>query len=295
MTKPGTYATPIAFRTAVEHRIRQMARTTGRPHNGIRQRVLFERALERIQSGLADSYILKGGLALELRLDRARTTRDIDLRVEGSLPKAIERIRAALISKPEADSVDLPERFLTFVVVGEQQFEVTKDYAAMRLEVEARMGGKIYGGRFHIDIATGDLLTGEPEALEMRSFFEFVGARRVRQVLYPISTHLAEKIHALTVPRTNDNSRLKNLIDAALLLDLGVDTDELMRALVATFHHRATHALPQRLPTFPASWATRYPNERNRDFPWLPWMTLTEVEQHVRATLDPLLERILRV
>jgi len=291
MTKQGAYATPVAFRTAIEDRIRRLARTTGRPHNSIRQRVLFERALERIHMELEDSFIVKGGLALELRIDRARTTRDIDLRVEGELPRIIERIRAALTTGRDGELALLPERFLTFLVVGEHPLDVVRDYAATRLEVEARLGGKVYGGRFHIDIATGDILTGMPESLEKPSFFEFVGVEGMRYMLYPIATHLAEKIHALTLPRPTDNSRLKDLIDVALLLDLEVDAGELVKALNTTFHHRGTHSLPSRLPTFPATWAMRYPNERRRDFPWLHWTNLDEVERRVREVIDQLLEQ----
>jgi hypothetical protein len=285
------YATPIAFRNAMEDRIRAIARVTGKPHNSIRQRVLFERALERIHVGLADSFIVKGGLALELRIDRARTTRDIDLRVEGDLAKTIERIRSALNGPREGDAAGLPERFLGFVVIGQHRLEVVKDYAAMRLEVEARVGGKLYGGRFHIDIATGDVLTGPPEFLERPSFFEFVGVKATRYALYPVVTHLAEKVHALTLPRTNDNSRLKDLIDVALLLELATNSDDLVKGLKTTFHHRATHELPRRLPEFPSAWTSRYPNERKRDFPWLPWTTLAEIEERVRRDVDRLLER----
>ena len=39
--------------------------------------------------------ILKGGLALELRLDRARTTKDVDLRMVGSPEGILERLQEA--------------------------------------------------------------------------------------------------------------------------------------------------------------------------------------------------------
>jgi hypothetical protein len=44
---------------------------------------------------LGDAATLKGGLVLELRLERARTTRDIDLRLTGSAEEVLGRLQAA--------------------------------------------------------------------------------------------------------------------------------------------------------------------------------------------------------
>ncbi|MEQ8763101.1 MAG: hypothetical protein RL885_04185 [Planctomycetota bacterium] len=41
---------------------------------------MFDRLLARIVLELGDAVILKGGLAVELRIEKARTTKDIDLR-----------------------------------------------------------------------------------------------------------------------------------------------------------------------------------------------------------------------
>jgi hypothetical protein len=45
--------------------------------------LVFDRFLARVVAVLGDAVLLKGGLVLELRLERARTTKDIDLRVTG--------------------------------------------------------------------------------------------------------------------------------------------------------------------------------------------------------------------
>jgi hypothetical protein len=39
--------------------------------------------------------VLKGGLVLELRLERARTTKDVDVRLAGSSVDLLARLRAA--------------------------------------------------------------------------------------------------------------------------------------------------------------------------------------------------------
>lgn len=42
-----------------------------------------------------EAVMLKGGLVLELRLERARTTKDVDLRLAGSSDDILERLQAA--------------------------------------------------------------------------------------------------------------------------------------------------------------------------------------------------------
>jgi hypothetical protein len=75
---PRTYATPAAFKEALEQRLRSagLADVSRR-----RQLLVFDRLLARIAAAFGDAVVLKGGLALELRLERARTTKDIDLRM----------------------------------------------------------------------------------------------------------------------------------------------------------------------------------------------------------------------
>ena len=78
-----TYSTPEAFKQALEQRLRSPT-TTGGEFARRRQLLVFDRFLARIVAVLGDTATLKGGLALELRLDRARTTKDIDLSLTGS-------------------------------------------------------------------------------------------------------------------------------------------------------------------------------------------------------------------
>jgi len=56
---------------------------------------VFDRYLARLLRALDDTAILEGGLVLELRLDRARTTQDIDLRLVGSSEGLLSRLREA--------------------------------------------------------------------------------------------------------------------------------------------------------------------------------------------------------
>ncbi len=78
-----TYSSPLSFKQALEQRLRTAAED-GASLVRNRQLLVFDRFLARVVAVLGDAVLLKGGLVLELRLERARTTKDIDLRIIGS-------------------------------------------------------------------------------------------------------------------------------------------------------------------------------------------------------------------
>jgi hypothetical protein len=86
------YESPAAFKQALEHRLKA-ATPAGIPVARTRQLAVFDRFLARIAVVFGDAATLKGGVALELRLDRARTTKDIDLRVMGTTDGLLERLQ----------------------------------------------------------------------------------------------------------------------------------------------------------------------------------------------------------
>jgi len=65
----------------------------------------------------------------------------------------------------------------------------------------------------------------------------------------------AEKLHAYTLPRSSANSRVKDLVDMALLIGSGgLDRQRVLKALHLTFERRATHSLPASLVPPPVEW-----------------------------------------
>ncbi len=60
-----------------------------------RQLLVFDRFLARIGAVLGDAATLKGGLALECRIERARTTKDVDLRMMGSPYNILAQLQEA--------------------------------------------------------------------------------------------------------------------------------------------------------------------------------------------------------
>jgi hypothetical protein len=278
-----TYASPEYFKQALEQRLRAAAKTGGALTRQ-RQLLVFDRFLARIFHHFSERAIVKGGYVLELRLDRVRTTKDVDLRLVGDPAGVLAALRVA-------GSLDLGD-WLTFLVEPDPEMPTIKNdgmiYEGLRFRGEARLAGKLYGDRFGIDVAFADVLTVEPDVVEGSRFFEFIGIAGPKLRIYPRGEHVAEKLHAYTQPRKRENSRVKDLPDFGLLGMTGpFESVGLRAALQATFSFRTTHPLPSALPPPPESWRPIYERMAREDD--LPWPTLEAVYEVARAFLDPVL------
>jgi|SRR5579875_2694693 len=102
------YGSPGALRAALEHRLLDRSRRTGIALDRLRRRVLFERIVARLQSAEPGLWVLKGGMALEVRLrDAARLTKDIDMGLRAAVTDADElqeRLIATFASDASGDS-----------------------------------------------------------------------------------------------------------------------------------------------------------------------------------------------
>jgi hypothetical protein len=116
----------------------------------------------------------------------------------------------------------------------------------------------------------------------------FAGIAPPKLRLYPIETHIAEKLHAYTMPRARPNSRVKDLPDLALLATAqSIDAKRLRAAIEQTFIFRKTHAPPASVPAPSETWRTPYEAMARED--QLRWVTLDEVTAAAKAFLDPVL------
>jgi hypothetical protein len=278
-----TYASPEAFKQALEKRLRAVG-MNGSEFARQRQLLVFDRFLARVVGVLGDAVMLKGGLVLELRLERARTTRDIDLRLTGAADEVLGSLQ-------EAARLDLGD-FLTFELVPDAEHpEITNDgmqYEGMRFRAECQLAGKPYGDPFGVDVAFGDPILGVPEIVVAKDVLGFAGITPPTLRIYPTETHVAEKLHAYTMPRVRPNSRVKDLPDLALLAtEKAIDAARLRAALQQTFTFRKTHPVPVVLPPPPPAWETPYAAMAREDR--LAWATLADVTMAVRAFLDPVL------
>lgn len=128
----------------------------------------------------------------------------------------------------------------------------------------------------------------EPDLKNPPDTLNFVNVPPPSLRLYPKSSHIAEKLHAFTMPRDKPNSRVKDSPDLALLAMAGSINSMVIRAaLEKTFSFRKTHPLPKTVPSPPENWEKRYAKIADREE--LRWKTLDEVTMAVKAFLDPVL------
>jgi predicted nucleotidyltransferase component of viral defense system len=280
---PPRYSTPLAFKQALEQHLRN-ALVPGANLARERQMLIFSRFLARIFRIFGRQVLLKGGMVLELRLARARTTKDIDLRLTGSPSEILNRMQ-------EAGQLDLGDALTFEVRADANRPDIRAEgmkYDGSRYRVEARLAGKIYGQPFGVDVGFADPILGKPDVVRAPDSLAFAGIVPAKIRLYPIESHIAEKLHAYTLPRTRPNTRVKDLPDLAFLAQIREIQGVLLReAIEKTFSFRETHPVPPRLPVPPASWGEVYARMAEDDE--LPWRSLPELESAVRGFLDPVL------
>lgn len=278
-----SYRTAAAFKQALEQRLRSVS-TSGLDFARRRQLIVFERFLARVAVELGDAVMLKGGLAVELRLERARTTKDVDLRVMGPPEDILERLRAAVAR-------DLGDFMVFTIRPGERRPEIDNDalrYEGLRFRAECMVAGKVYGRPFGVDIAFGDPIFGEAQLMLADDALAFAGVPPPLLRVLPVETHLAEKLHAYTMSRPRPNSRIKDLPDITLIATAGrLKARRLRSAIEQTFTFRGTHPAPTSLPRPADAWEVPYAAMAREDE--LPWANLWEVFLAARLFLDPIL------
>jgi hypothetical protein len=134
-----SYTTPAAFKQALEARLRAEAAATRRDLARVRQLLVFERFLSRVFAAFGESVVLEGGVVLELRLARARTTRDIDLRASGDPAKILAKLR-------EACALSHGDWLQFFVRPDAAHPEMKGEgviYDGRRFRVEAQLAGRL--------------------------------------------------------------------------------------------------------------------------------------------------------
>ena len=134
---------------------------------------------------------------------------------------------------------------------------------------------------FGTDIVLGEPIFGEPDLVTAEDMLGFAGLPPPTLRVYPVETHIAEKLHAYTMPRARPNTRVKDLPNLALLATAQpIAARRLRTALEQTFMFRKTHALPTQLPEPLTIWTKPYaPMARENR---LPWPTLSEVTDVAR-------------
>jgi hypothetical protein len=135
---------------------------------------------------------------------------------------------------------------------------VATPYGGARYPVEARMDGRVFA-RFHLDAGIGDVVIYPLEIVETRDWLAFAGIGSPHVPLIAREQQFAEKAHAYTLPRDHPNSRVKDLVDMALLIgDSVLDRQRLLEALRLTFQRRKTNPLPNFLEAPSLAWSVPF-------------------------------------
>lgn len=249
------YATPRGLRRALEDRLLAQVRREGGDIQRLRRQTAFDRLLCRLFREANPPWLLKGGYAMELRIQAARTTRDIDLAIR-PWPRGAKRWDEVNVRNllELAARLELEDGFE--FTIGEPTMDLdAAPSGGSRYPVEALMAGRRFAN-FHLDVSAGDVLREPFEILEGRDWLGFAGIAKARVPAISREEQFAEKLHAYTLPREGrPNTRVKDLVDMLLLIDSGtLDSDRLVESVRDTFRRRATHPVPLALPPPPDAW-----------------------------------------
>jgi hypothetical protein len=275
------YTSGRAFRQALETRLRQQSQQTATPLVRLRKLVAFDRLLARLALSQPESWLLKGGLALQLRLaEKARLTKDVDL----------------LLCQPLADSRTLLQRgtsvdlgdWFTFEVAGATPAPEHTRATVRRFPVRSLLDGRTFED-FHVDVGVGDPVIGAADMLDMPPVLAFAGLEATAFPAYPLTQHIAEKVHAYTLPHpSGEGTRVRDLVDLLLIAGHASFQLSLLRqAMAATFTSRQTHVIPDLLPEPPEGWRVPF-RELAREV-GLAWSDLTLGFAAAAVFLDPVL------
>jgi hypothetical protein len=218
------YESGGAFRRALEKRLRDLSLLSGVALDRLRKMVAFDRFLARLIQGQPDRWVVKGGLALQLRLgDRARMTKDLDVL---ALTQKIEVTQALR----EAGKLDLGDWF-SFEIADPTSRPAT-GFGGLRHSIQSHLDSRTFE-QFHIDVGVGDPLVDAVDYLSTPDLLDFAGLPATLVPCYPITQQIAEKLHAYTRPRkSGESSRVKDIVDILLLAGVGKITGERSRKAI---------------------------------------------------------------
>ena len=274
---------------SVRARLLNIAKAQGVDFNQVLIRFALERILYRLgQSDHADRFLLKGALLFTLWYDMPhRATRDADLLGFGasdldSVAKTFRDIAGVEVNDG-----------ITFDPASVTAEDIRKDagYAGTRVLIT----GEIAKARCktQIDIGFGDAVTPGPIDATYPTLITDLPAPRLRT--YPVYTVIAEKLHAIALLGMT-NSRLKDYLDLAVLLDREtLDAETLAGAIAATFTRRGM-SVPA---TPPVGLTDEFATDPSRQALWHAFLKKNELAQQalpdivtaLRTVLAPALHR----
>lgn len=198
--------------------------------------------LERTGTGgLGAFFVLKGGVALEMRLaGQARATRDVDFSYRGPATEDVVTIIEEAIGEPYG--------LFTFQRTG-KPLDMSR-VNAVRLEIKVNFNGSDWGTVI-IDVNRHEDAPVDIElvdAFDIHQAFGLDGPDRLPCLA--LHDHMAQKIHGMTLPPQSEerqNERVQDAVDVLLFRDHfshAPAIGRLRKACEATFAARNTHPWP---------------------------------------------------
>jgi len=249
------YASPAAFRSAVEAQLRQRARHLGVPAYILRRQAGLERLTVRLMAVAPGRWALKGGFALETRLGgRARVSVDLD----ADHLKGAEAARADL---QRAATAEVGDHF-GFAVIGTEELRSAGVGLAVRYKLESSLAGRPFEP-LQVDVSTAAPDPWDAQAAWRPGLLTELGLDRIEVWLIPLERQVAEKLHAYTrTYESGGTTRARDLVDLMLIREHErLDPAVLRDAIQRVFDRRATHGIPKRLLPPPRDLAVGYRRE----------------------------------
>jgi len=159
---------------------------------------------------------------------------------------------------------------------------------AIRFRVISRLSGRVFEP-FHIDIGMGDPIVDAVEYLTPPDYLAFADIPTSPIPCYPITQHIAEKLHAIVCPRRVESSRVKDFVDILLFACLNKDLEaERLRAAIQAIFDIRGDSIPAQLDQIPSSWQPKF-NQFIKKLD-LPFSQFDEAVQAAQSFFNPVLD-----
>ncbi len=277
------YGTSGAFLRALNHRLRDAARVTGRPVEELRREFLTHRFLARVFSRPNSGWVLLGGGGLLVRLPGGRHSRDLDLLHTTSTDGD------ALLELREVVAEQRPDP-LTFQLGPAKKMSGLTTGA--RIMVTA-LAGPSRAGTFPVDLSTERTIVARTERIRPRPIIELDDVAPLPEfVLYPLPDQVADKvctIYGRYGSHRSPSTRYHDLVDLVLILR-GCQLDAAQtRTAIRMQEARRGFTVPVNLTAPGAVWSAGYrASAQNSSLP--PALhELDDALTAVRTFLAPLL------
>lgn len=208
-------------------------------------------ALERSTGAAGPQFIVKGGVALELRLrNRARATKDIDVVLRDAEADLADTLEQAVTGDPYQG--------FSFRRKGEP---LLLDNGAVNIEFAVTYRGQPWTS-ISVDVARAEASESDVEWLEAIVLTDAFGVTGPTLLpCLPLRFHVAQKLHGMTLPPRpgKQNERFRDLVDLLLMEALVThDYAAFREACELVFRSRNTHPWPPNLEAMPPHWAAPF-------------------------------------